>query len=244
MVCHVLLLEYPDRLVMVDAGFGMADIADPKHRIGPVRHIIRPVLDPSETAIRQIRALGLNPDRVTDILLTHLDIDHAGGLEDFPQARIHVTAEEARGAIHAPDGFERRRYNPRMWRDREITEHAVGSGSWFGFSGVIPLDAIAPGVSFVPLPGHTRGHAGVAVRRDDGWLLHAGDSFYYACAIGAPGTMPLAARIQERLVAHDIAAVRSQQQKLAALRRDHASEVRIICSHDPALLKQARRRVL
>ena len=44
-VCHVLLLETDNGLVLVDSGFGIDDCADPKGRIGPVRFITRPVFE-------------------------------------------------------------------------------------------------------------------------------------------------------------------------------------------------------
>ncbi|WP_223281445.1 MBL fold metallo-hydrolase [Streptomyces antnestii] len=46
----------------------------------------RPVLDTGETAVRQVAALGYDIEDVRHIVLTHLDLDHAGGLRDFPPA--------------------------------------------------------------------------------------------------------------------------------------------------------------
>ncbi|WGR91351.1 MBL fold metallo-hydrolase [Bradyrhizobium sp. ISRA435] len=79
MVCHCLLVESNDGLVLVDTGIGLDDIADPA-RLG--RKWVRqttPRLDPAETAVRQIKALGFSPNDVRHLLLTHLDRDHAGG---------------------------------------------------------------------------------------------------------------------------------------------------------------------
>lgn len=39
-----------------------------------------------------------------------LDLDHIGGLSDFPHAQVHVTATEALGAITSPSRFEKTRY--------------------------------------------------------------------------------------------------------------------------------------
>nr|WP_093621746.1 MBL fold metallo-hydrolase [Actinoplanes philippinensis] len=95
LVCHVLLVETGDGLLLVDSGFGLRDAADPARRIGGARHLIRPVLDASETASRQVRRLGHDPAAVRDIVLTHGDADHTGGLADFPHARVHLTAAES-----------------------------------------------------------------------------------------------------------------------------------------------------
>jgi len=48
-VCHVVLVEGPDGLVLVDTGFGLADVAAPARRLGPLRHLLRPALDPEQT---------------------------------------------------------------------------------------------------------------------------------------------------------------------------------------------------
>ena len=94
LVCHCLLLETPGGLVLVDTGFGQRDIADPGPSLGAFRRMIRPVLDLEETAARQVVRLGFAVQDVRHVVLTHLDLDHAGGLPDFPHARVHVLAAE------------------------------------------------------------------------------------------------------------------------------------------------------
>ncbi len=51
--------------------------------------------------------------------------------------------------------------------------------SWFGFSAVRAIPGTRDEVLLVPLPGHTRGHCGVAVKRQDDWLLHCGDAYFH-----------------------------------------------------------------
>src|SRR6185295_19585908 len=94
MVCHCLLIETNDGLALVDTGIGLDDIANPP-RLGPkwVRQTT-PRLDPAETAVRQVEALGYSRDDVRHLLLTHLDRDHAGGIPDFPNAKVHVHRRE------------------------------------------------------------------------------------------------------------------------------------------------------
>src|SRR5438876_200238 len=59
--------------------------------------------------------------------------------------------------------------------------HGPAGESWFGFSAVRAVGDDDGDVLLVPMPGHTRGHACVAVR--DGargrWLLHAGDAYFH-----------------------------------------------------------------
>ena len=83
MVCHVLLIETDNGLVLVDSGYGTADCADPR-RVGPSRYMVRATLSHQETAANQIEQLGYARDDVRHIVITHLDVDHAGGLSDFP----------------------------------------------------------------------------------------------------------------------------------------------------------------
>ncbi|MFN3340948.1 MAG: MBL fold metallo-hydrolase, partial [Dietzia sp.] len=107
---RVLLVEAPGGLVLVDTGIGLLDISDPAARLGPLRHAMRPRLDPSETAYRRIEAMGLDPREMRHIVLTHMDFDHIGGLADFPEAEVHVAAEALTWAVRTPRWIERRRY--------------------------------------------------------------------------------------------------------------------------------------
>ncbi|OBB84379.1 hypothetical protein A5779_06550 [Mycolicibacterium peregrinum] len=107
MVCHVLLVETDHGLVLVDSGYGSHDHRNPGKRVGPSRLVVRPLFEDTETALHQIQQLGYQRDDVRHIVITHLDVDHIGGLSDFPEATIHVTAAEALGAIKAPSWRER-----------------------------------------------------------------------------------------------------------------------------------------
>ena len=231
MVAHCLLVERPGGLLLVDTGFGAADCADPKRLGRPFRAVVRPVLDPAETAVAQVRALGHDPADVTDIALTHLDLDHVGGLADFPDARVHVFTDELEAALH-PTARERARYlqvqrahGPRWVR------HDVPGDAWFGFDSVT---ALSDDVLLVPLRGHTRGHCGVAVRRaDGGWLLHAGDSYFHGAEKLTPPTPPFALKAFQATMAVDDKRRRANQERLRELQRTHADEVTIFSAHDP-----------
>src|SRR5271165_578172 len=111
MCCHCLLVEGEDGLILVDTGLGVEDVADPR-RLGRIfTALVRPRLDVAETALRQVADLGFRIDDVRHIVPTHLDLDHAGGLVDFPSATVHVHAREL-SAASAPTWRERERYRP------------------------------------------------------------------------------------------------------------------------------------
>src|SRR5258708_35949451 len=99
LVCHCLLLEGAEGLVLVDTGFGSGDVAR-RRQLGMVFNaIVRPVLRADETAAAQLRARGFEPGDVRQIVTTHLDLDHAGCLPDFPDARDHRPGADPAAAL-------------------------------------------------------------------------------------------------------------------------------------------------
>lgn len=239
MVCHCLLVETADRLVLVDTGLGTGDLEDP-HRLGrPFRGIIRPRLDWAEPAVAQVKALGHDPADVRDVVLTHLDLDHAGGLSDFPGAEVHVFALDHEAAMR-PTLRERPRYVPAHWEhDLRWVTHDVGGDEWKGFESVRVLSGNDPEILMIPLPGHSRGHAGIALRRPDGWLLHCGDAYFHRAEMGISPHCPPALRLFQTLIQHDGAARRANQERLRELAR-REGEVELFCSHDAVELDRAR----
>jgi glyoxylase-like metal-dependent hydrolase (beta-lactamase superfamily II) len=239
LVAHCLLIESGGSLVLVDTGFGASDCADPRRLGQPFRALIRPVCDAGETAERRIRALGLDPADVRDIVVTHLDLDHAGGLGDFPAAGVHAFAPEIDAALN-PSLRERSRYLPEQWAHHPAwVPHRTEGEDWFGFESVRVLPELAAEVALVPLVGHTRGHTGVAVRGEDGWLLHCGDAYFHRDEVATPHSCPPVLGAFQSLTAFDGRARRHNQERLRELARRHGDEVELICSHDPVLLERA-----
>jgi glyoxylase-like metal-dependent hydrolase (beta-lactamase superfamily II) len=90
LACHVLLIETrANGLVLVDTGLGSADYADLPSRLGRefVNVYARPKRDPSLAAIEQVKAMGLRPEDVRHIVLTHMDLDHVGASRTFRTPR-------------------------------------------------------------------------------------------------------------------------------------------------------------
>lgn len=237
-VCHVLLLETENVLALVDTGFGRHDIADPRGRIGPTRHIIKPRLADEETAAAQITALGLDTADVRHIIATHLDYDHIGGASDFPHAQLHTTAAEAASA-YSSRLRSRLRYNSSQL-PTSITGHDPGTETWRGFANVTPLADVADGIALIPLPGHTRGHAAVAVDAGHRWILHCGDAFYHHQTVQGAAKVPRTLRIFEQLVGENRREIRQNHDRLQALYKHGDPKLLIVCAHDHELLEHAQ----
>jgi len=240
MICHCLLIEADDGLVLVDTGVGLDDVRDPK-RLGPARHLLASHLSEEETAVRQVERMGFSADDVRHIVLTHLDLDHASGLGDFPNAIVHCMRKE-RDAAANPDWREKNRYKPVQWaHDPEWALYDVDGERWFGFEAVRDLTGLPPEILLVPLDGHSRGHAAIAVDTEDGWLLHAGDAYFFHGEMdpSRPHCPPGLSGFQN-VVAADNARRKWNQRRLRALVREHAHEVRVFSAHDPAELEGFR----
>lgn len=235
LVCHVLLLETSQGLVLVDTGIGLDDRRD-RSRLGSHFHFgMKPSLEPEGTAVEQLKARGFKPEDVRHIVVTHLDLDHAGGLPDFPHATVHVLGKE-HAAAQARETFkERNRYIPAQWAHAVKWEtYAEGGEKWFGFERVTALRGLPPEILLVPLYGHTRGHAGIAVKAPGGWLLHCGDAYFAHASIhGAPGEKaPPGLRFFERAMAMEREQMYSNQARLRTLVQENAG-LQVFCAHDP-----------
>lgn len=236
LTCHCLLVECANSLVLIDTGFGIRDVRHPHSRLSAFfLMLVAPEFREEMTAIRQIERLGFDPRDVRHIVLTHLDFDHAGGLDDFPDATVHIMAEELESAFAQRSWLDRQRYRPQQWAKRSLwREHTVSAGeSWFGFESVRDLPGLPPQILMIPLRGHTLGHAGVAIQSEDRWLLQAGDAYFDHAEMDlrnpscAPGL-----RFYQWMLDKDRPARRRNQERLRQLKRDQGSTLRITSSHD------------
>ncbi|HEX6357832.1 MBL fold metallo-hydrolase [Actinophytocola sp.] len=232
-VNHCLLIETDsDGLVLVETGLGLADVRNPSETLGAdwVR-MAQPALDEEETAIRQVAGLGHAPDDVRHVIVTHLDVDHCGGLPDFPQAEVHLLAAELDAAIVEAPSF---RYRPAHWAHQPNWRPypVEPNQEWFGFTAVQPK-GLPQEIQLIPLGGHTAGHTGVAVHDGTRWLLHCGDAYYYHRELDErPEPHPVLDIVQQGSeVHHDLRL--GTQARLRELVRTHGDEVTVFSAHDP-----------
>jgi glyoxylase-like metal-dependent hydrolase (beta-lactamase superfamily II) len=242
---HVLLVE-TDRsgLVLVDTGFGDDDVRSPRERLGAAAsYMFGMHLGTVRTARSQLEALGFAPHDVRHVVVTHLDLDHAGGLADFPKAKVHVHAREKATALSPPTFAERERYRAcHFSHSPEWTVYETGGETWKGFPAVRELEGLPPEFLAVPMPGHTRGHWLVAVQSEPSrWLLHCGDAYFHRRTIRASeDPMPVGLRVFERIVGVDRRRVRENHERLRELAARNDSELTMFSAHDPIELERMK----
>lgn len=234
MVAHCLLLETErDGLILVDTGFGTRDVEDKTGLSRAFKTMVGPTLDHAETALSQIVELGLDPRDLRHLVVTHLDLDHAGGIPDFPDAKVHLHAREHAAALARSTLKEKERYLKAHWAHGPKWEVYTEDGdTWRGLPAVTKLRGVDADIGLLPMHGHTRGHSAVIVKDRTRWLVHAGDAYFHHHAVTGAGAVPIGFRAFERATEMDGTQRRASA---AALRQLHASykDVDVFCAHDP-----------
>ncbi|WP_246797686.1 N-acyl homoserine lactonase family protein [Burkholderia perseverans] len=164
-----------------------------------------------------LAGLDIDPASVTDVIITHLHWDHAGNLDLFPNARVHVQGAELRFCT----GTEMRHPALRKIYDREDVLQAVGilyDGRLVVHEGTTEF---APGIEMCLVGGHTPGSQVVRVATKRGHVVLAADAAH------------LWANVRGRLafpILHDLAKVLDAFETIDALADgpDH-----VIPGHDP-----------
>ncbi|HEY3433645.1 MAG TPA: MBL fold metallo-hydrolase [Rhodocyclaceae bacterium] len=136
--------------------------------------------------IDNIKASGYSPEQVDVVLITHLHADHFGGLigadgkPTFPKAEVLVPKTDAdfwlspEVAAKAPEGKQ-----GFFKLARDVAAPLLASGKWKTFN---TGDALVPGFTAVPAPGHTPGHTAYRLDSDGQQLLLWGDLVHSASA--------------------------------------------------------------
>ena len=96
-------IEHRDGVIVVDTGQAAYLLEEVRKSLHPfVRSCAIFEMEPELEAGPQLRALGIGPRDVRQVVLTHMHMDHDAGLRHFPQSRIRVAAGElakARGML-------------------------------------------------------------------------------------------------------------------------------------------------
>jgi glyoxylase-like metal-dependent hydrolase (beta-lactamase superfamily II) len=120
-----------------------------------------------DDVVSKLRLVGLGPDDISHVIVSHLHFDHAGGLQFFPEANIVVQRRELQFAFWPP-AYQRGVY------DRDDFDHPL---HWIEVEG--DYDLFGDGaIVATPTPGHTAGHQAAIVHLASGMHVLAGDASY------------------------------------------------------------------
>ena len=158
------LIRSGDRVVLVDTGFPARYLDDPvawgrAESLDGFGRVVSLTADNLPAA--QLALAAIDPGDVTDLLITHGDIDHVGGIADFPQATLVVGRAELELGP------------PRYYGSVRPVEWPAGQA----YHGVDGDEELFAGVEIISTPGHSPGHLSLLVRLPrTGPILLAGDA--------------------------------------------------------------------
>jgi glyoxylase-like metal-dependent hydrolase (beta-lactamase superfamily II) len=168
-------IEHPEGVIVVDTG-AAAHLKSLPRWHPYFRFAVRFDIEPEQEAGPQLRGLGIGARDVKTVVLTHLHIDHDGGLAHFPHSRILASAGEiarTSGIAGAMLGYLPKRW-PKWFAPEPLAWQPTACGP---FASSAPISA-AGDVIAVPTPGHTPNHLSVVVRDGDHEIMLAGDASY------------------------------------------------------------------
>jgi N-acyl homoserine lactone hydrolase len=204
------LISHPEGAVLVDSGLHPALRGDPHTRLGDTAETFYAIMDETDDVVSKLALIGLKPEDVRHIVVSHLHFDHAGGLEFFPHATVYVQGAELAFA-REPPVYQRGLY---VAADFEPVRH------WRELDGELDLFADGRIVMF-PTPGHTAGHQSVLVRLAGANLILMADAHYLI--------EKMRARLLPAVVWNPDAMVASWHTIETLARRESAT---LICTHE------------
>ncbi len=206
---YVWVITNKSRTVMVDTGFGQ-DSADKRGRT-----IIHPVE-------KGLRALGVNPETIQDVIITHMHYDHAGNLPLFSNARFHLQDKEmdfATGRCMCHD----------IMRHAYEANHVVHMVRCVFDQRVRFHDGpaeVAPGIELHHIGGHTKGLQSVRVKTQRGWVVLASDASHFYAHMEQSRAFPIVYNIADMFEGFN------------TLRKLATSPQHIVPGHDPLVMER------
>ena len=173
-------IEHPDGVVLVDSGASARLMRLPRWH-PYFRFAVHFSVEPEQEAAPQLKALGIGARDVKRIVLTHMHIDHDGGLSGFPMSQALV----APGELRTASGFfgKMRGYLPQRWPSGfDPAPLALEDVAYGPFVRSRRLTADGAVVA-VATPGHTVDHISVIVEDGDAAIFIAGDASYSETAM-------------------------------------------------------------
>jgi N-acyl homoserine lactone hydrolase len=175
------LVEHPGvGPILIDTGFHASVAANPQANLGRLsKFTFKDVqMKPEQAAAAQLRKRGIEPSAVKVVLMTHLHIDHASAISEFPDSTFVVSAAEwAAASEHGQfHGYVKRQFD-HGFDYRLLDFEGPDAESFSGFAR--SFDVFGDGsVRTVYTPGHTLGHMSIVLRTARGEVLLAADAVY------------------------------------------------------------------
>jgi N-acyl homoserine lactone hydrolase len=168
------LIENAGHRVLIDTGWSEECATHPIRHLGfGLWFASEPVLTKGETVPAQLQKLGLTPEDIDAVILTHLDCDHVSGLIPVRKAKHIYCSKEEWDHAHTKDV----RYNPKFWEgvQMEMLPMQDDSEAPFGKS----CDVFGDGSCRAVLtPGHSEGSVAVLAKGKTGYAAFVGDDSY------------------------------------------------------------------
>ena len=177
---HAFLVDSPIGYILFDTGCnpeGMAGAWPEALRANPY------VAAPEQQLLCRLAQLGLKPADISVVVLSHLHLDHAGGVHFFPRAKVYVQQEELERVLsdYAADTLDlfHVQCDAENWEKAGIQWQAVPRETE-----TLPL---CDGITILNLgPGHSYGMLGLHVKLKSGGFLLVADAAYSAKHYGPP----------------------------------------------------------
>lgn len=162
LVASCYLIRHGDAYMLWDTGLGLSELGK------PLPHNAQEGASVRVSIVDQLKQLGIRPEQVSLIGISHYHFDHTGQAADFPAAKLML----GKGDVDAA------KENPRLAKplvhwisEGGALEPISGDKDVFGDGSVVMLD----------LPGHTPGHHGLMVKLEHkGWVILSGDAAHLA----------------------------------------------------------------
>ncbi len=209
---NCMVVRHGETIALIETGMGN------KH--GPQ---VREKIFPGDYGylLDNLAALSLRPEDITHVANTHLHADHCGWntvrkgedvVPTFPNARYYIQAGEYEAAMHPNDRTKGTYF-------AENFEPLSRSGQLELVSGE---QQIAPGIHFLPTPGHTEDHASVVLSSAGETAIYTGDLVHHAVQVERPAWIP----------AFDILPLVSLATKKKLAERAIREKALLICTHN------------
>lgn len=175
------LVEHPGAgPILIDTGLHPSVAVDPKQNFGRIlAYYYRGLKMSSEqAATAQLRARGLDAADIRFVLMTHMHVDHASAISEFPDSTFVLSKQEwdVLNGAKPPNGYVKRQYDFGFdFRTFDFDSRGTESFASFGRS----FDLFGDGsIHAVFTPGHTLGHTSFVLRLREREVLIAADAVY------------------------------------------------------------------